>query len=662
MTDTAVRADEASSSHPAHPLDPATAAEYLAGRDIMAAAGLLNGMVRFAYYGLEEPAKDDVLAGDPTTADRRLRAFLVNTGTGESTDVVVSLTHHDVVSARTLDPGTDGQMPILDSDFIAVDEIVKADPAWRAAMARRGYEDLSQIRACPITAGAYGVADDDRRRMVRVLAFVQAREHDLAWAHPVDGIAAYVDLIERKVFKITDEFELPVPAESGDYDDVALRGPHRTTLKPIQITQPEGPSFTLDGYALRWQDWSMRIGFDAREGLTLHQIALHDRNADHDHDHEADHDHDGARERPVIYRASIPEMVVPYGDPRFRYWQAYFDTGEYLVGKWVNSLELGCDCLGEIAYLDATVPDDTGQPRTIPNAICVHEEDFGILWKHTDIFNGSAQSRRQRRLVVSYFTTVGNYDYGFYWYFYLDGTIECEVKLTGVLFTSAYPGDDHPYSTEVAPGLAAPVHQHLFSARLDMTVDGRANAVEEVDVGGLPIGPENPFGNAMVQTVTRLTRESQAGRRADGSRGRTWRVVSTERQNRFGHPTAYTLYPESAPALLADPASPLAARAGFAANHLWVTKYDPAQRYSAGDFVNQHPGGAGIPAFIAADQDIDGTDLVVWHTFGPTHFPRLEDWPVMPVARCGFVLKPTGFFDRNPTLDVPPPAPHCTPG
>jgi primary-amine oxidase len=662
MTDTAVRADEASSSHPAHPLDPATAAEYLAGRDIMAAAGLLNGMVRFAYYGLEEPAKDDVLAGDPTTADRRLRAFLVNTGTGESTDVVVSLTHHDVVSARTLDPGTDGQMPILDSDFIAVDEIVKADPDWRAAMARRGYEDLSQIRACPITAGAYGVADDDRRRMVRVLAFVQAREHDLAWAHPVDGIAAYVDLIERKVFKITDEFELPVPAESGDYDDVALRGPHRTTLKPIQITQPEGPSFTLDGYALRWQDWSMRIGFDAREGLTLHQIALHDRNADHDHDHEADHDHDGARERPVIYRASIPEMVVPYGDPRFRYWQAYFDTGEYLVGKWVNSLELGCDCLGEIAYLDATVPDDTGQPRTIPNAICVHEEDFGILWKHTDIFNGSAQSRRQRRLVVSYFTTVGNYDYGFYWYFYLDGTIECEVKLTGVLFTSAYPGDDHPYSTEVAPGLAAPVHQHLFSARLDMTVDGPANAVEEVDVGGLPIGPENPFGNAMVQTVTRLTSESQAGRRADGSRGRTWRVVSTERQNRFGHPTAYTLYPESAPALLADPASPLAARAGFAANHLWVTKYDPAQRYSAGDFVNQHPGGAGIPAFIAADQDIDGTDLVVWHTFGPTHFPRLEDWPVMPVARCGFVLKPTGFFDRNPTLDVPPQAPHCTPG
>jgi primary-amine oxidase len=622
----------------AHPLDPATAGEYLAGRDVMAKAGLLADPVRFAYYGLEEPPKLQVLAGEPT--DRRLRAFLVNTDTGESADVVVSLREQAVISATRLDPKTDGQMPILESDYERVDEIVKADPAWRAAMARRGYPDASKIRTAPITAGAYGPADDDRRRMVRVLAFVQNNEHDLAWAHPVDGVAAYVDLIEKKVFKITDEFELPVPQESGDYDDEAVRGPHRTTLRPIEITQPEGPSFTLDGHALSWQDWSMRIGFDAREGLTLHEVGL------------------GGR--PVLYRASIPEMAVPYGDPKFRYWQAYFDSGEYLVGKWANSLELGCDCLGEIAYLDAVVTDDVGEPRTITNAICVHEEDFGILWKHTDIFNGSAQSRRQRRLVVSYFTTVGNYDYGFYWYFYLDGTIECEIKSTGVLFTSAHPGGDHPYATEVAPGLAAPIHQHLFSARLDMTVAGLANAVEEVDVTGLPIGPDNPYGNAITTTVTRLTRESQAARRADGARGRAWRIISTEHANRYGRPVSYTLYPEPVPPLLADPASPLASRAGFAANHLWVTRYDPAHRYSAGDFVNQHPGGAGLPAYAAGDQDIDGADIVLWHTFGPTHVPRPEDWPVMPVARCGFTLKPTGFFDRNPTLDVPPPASHCS--
>ena len=609
-----------------HPLDPVTADEYLAGRDILDKAGLLGDPVRFAYYGLEEPPKAEVQAG--TATDRRLRAFLLDTETGESVDAVVSLTADAVVSARRLDPPSDGQLPMIGSEFALVDDITKADPDWLAAMARRGLTDVTKIRTCPITMGVPG---GENRRFVRVLAFVQAREHDLPWAHPVDGVTAYVDLIEKKVFRVDDEFSAPVPAESGDYDDPEVRGPHRTTLKPIEITQPEGPSFTLHGNLLRWQDWELRVGFDAREGLTLHEVSI--------------------AGRPLIYRASIAEMVVPYGDPVFRYWQTYFDSGEFLVGAYANSLELGCDCLGEIRYLDAVVADESGQPKVIGNAICIHEEDFGILWKHTDIFNGSAQSRRQRRLVVSFFTTVGNYDYGFYWYFYLDGTIELEIKATGVVFTSAFtPGG---YATEVAPGLGAPVHQHLFSARLDMQVDGAVNAVEEVDVHGLPIGPDNPYGNAIAHTVTRLTRESHGARLNDAARGRTWRVINPERLNRYGQPVSYTLYPESAPVLLADPASPLAARAGFAANHLWVTRYDHAERYSAGDFVNQHHGGAGLPAYAAADRDIDGADIVVWHTFGLTHFPRPEDWPIMPVDTAGFTLRPVGFFDGNPTLDVP---------
>jgi primary-amine oxidase len=641
MTDTALSRAEAPGAAPAHPLDPATSTEYLAGREILAAAGLLGDAVRFAYYGLEEPSKGDVLAG--ARPDRRLRAFLVDVATGRSADVVVSLGERRVVAQRVLDTPADGQVPIFAEEFGVVEEVVRADPRWQAAMARRGLTDMTKVRVCPQTAGAFGEGDDDRRRFVRVLAFRQEREHDYVWAHPIDGVTAYVDLVERAVFRVVDEFERPVPDESGDYDDPAVRGPLREGLRPIEITQPEGPSFTLDGNALTWQGWSMRVGFDAREGLVLHQIGLDD----------------AGRARPVIYRASIAELVVPYGDPRFRYWQTYFDCGEFLLGKWTNSLERGCDCLGEIAYLDATVTDDFGAPQVIRNAVCIHEEDFGILWKHTDVFNGSAQTRRQRRLVVSSWATVGNYDYGFYWYFYLDGTIEHEVKMTGALFTAAYPGGDDPHQAEVAPGLGAPVHQHLFSARLDMTVDGLANAVEEVDVHGLPAGPGNPHGNAIARTATRLRSEGQAARRCDAARGRTWRVVSTERTNRYGRPVGYTLYPDAAPVLLAAPSSPLAARAGFATNHLWVTRYDPAQRYPAGDFVNQHPGGAGLPAYLAGDRDIDGADIVVWHTFGPTHFPRPEDWPVMPVARCGFTLKPTGFFDRNPALGVPPPAGHA---
>src|SRR5215469_10812442 len=238
-----------------HPLDPATASEYLAGREIMAAAGLLADPVSFAYYGLEEPPKDEVLAGTP--ADRRLRAFLINLKTGESTDVVVSLGQRSVVSARTVDTAAEGQLPIVDSEYHLVEEIMAADPGWRAAMARRGLTDMSKIRIAPITAGAYRTpAEDDERRMVRVLGFLQASEHDLAWAHPIDGVTAHVDLIEKKVLGVYDEFQLPVPAESGDYDDPTLSGPQRTGLRPIEITQPDGPSFTLDGNLLRWQGWS----------------------------------------------------------------------------------------------------------------------------------------------------------------------------------------------------------------------------------------------------------------------------------------------------------------------------------------------------------------------------------------------------------------------
>ena len=119
MTDTAVRPGQTAQEHP---LDPATAAEYLAGREIMAAAGLLAEPVRFAYYGLEEPPKDEVLAAGQTP-DRRLRAFLLNVDTGESVDAVLSLTSGELVSKHVLDTAVTGQLPIVDSDYPLVEEV-----------------------------------------------------------------------------------------------------------------------------------------------------------------------------------------------------------------------------------------------------------------------------------------------------------------------------------------------------------------------------------------------------------------------------------------------------------------------------------------------------------------------------------------------------------
>ncbi|WP_416963312.1 primary-amine oxidase, partial [Streptomyces sp. Agncl-13] len=536
-----------------HPLDPLAPEEITVARELLAAAGLVTETTRFAYLGLLDPPKNT-----PAQGDRRLRVLLLDVSGGPSCDATVSLTGTRVDSHRLIDAATEGQLPVLDEEFALVEQILAKDGRWLDALAARGL-DVDSVRVAPLSAGVY---DDEYpqergRRILRGLAFVQEHPKDHAWAHPVDGLVAYVDVLNRTVDQVIDLGPVPVPAESGNFDDPAVTGPPRTTLKPIEITQPQGPSFTLEGNALTWENWSLRIGFDAREGLILHQLAF--------------------AGRPVIHRASIAEMVVPYADPSpVRSWQNYFDTGEYLIGRCANALQLGCDCLGDITYLDAVVADETGAPQTLTDAVCLHEEDYGILWKHTDLWAGSAETRRQRRMVLSFFTTVGNYDYGFYWYLYLDGTIEFEAKATGVVFTSAHPGGDHPYATEIAPGLGAPYHQHLFSARLDMAVDGPVNRVEEVETVRVPMGPGNLRGNAFALKRTPLTRESEAQRMADAGVDRVWHISNPESLNRLGRPVAYALHPEGKPALLADPGSSVAARAAFATKHLWVTAHDPA--------------------------------------------------------------------------------------
>ncbi|HEY8912082.1 primary-amine oxidase [Lacisediminihabitans sp.] len=618
-------------------------------RDIVTASELFTRTTRFAYVGLEEPHKREVLdylAGVAERPDRRARVMLLDMATGHSTDSVLSIDSGEIITTSVLD-GSAGQLPVLLEEFDAIGEIVAADPRWVAALEARG-ASVDTVVCVPLSAGYYEYPEEEGRRILRVLAFRQDHPEDHPWAHPVDGLCAYVDVSSRTITRLIDAEVMPIPSEGGNFDDPAVQGAPLTALKPISITQPDGPSFEVDGESVTWGNWKFDVGFDPREGLILRQLSFFD----------------GVEQRPIMYRGSIAEMVVPYGDPSpVRFWQNYFDTGEYLFGRFTNSLALGCDCVGEIKYFDAVLADEVGNPQVIENGICMHEEDFGTLWKHSDMFTGSNEVRRSRRLVISFFTTVGNYDYGFYWYLYLDGTIECEAKLTGILFTSSYV-EGSPYASEVAPGLGAPYHQHLFSARLDMMVDGLSNAVDEVDAVRLPISESNPHGGAFTSSTVRLASEANAGRLADATVGRAWHIVNTEKTNRLGRSTGYVLMPQQSPTLMADPASSIAERAAYTTKQLWVTQYDPAERYPAGDFVHQNPGGDGLPRYMAGDRSVDGEDIVLWHTFGPTHFPRPEDWPVMPTDYAKFTLKPYGFFDRNPALNVPPnePAHECSHG
>jgi primary-amine oxidase len=285
----------------------------------------------------------------------------------------------------------------------------------------------------------------------------------------------------------------------------------------------------------------------------------------------------------------------------------------------------------------------------------MHEEDYGILWKHVDLHGGTSEVRRSRRLAVSFVSTVGNYEYGFFWYLYLDGNIQLEVKLTGIVSPmSIEPGTQPAFANVIAPGVAAPHHQHLFCARLDFDVDGATNEVYEVEAEPLPPGPDNPWANAFRQRATKLEREQDAQRDTAAAVSRAWKIVNPGVTNGLGQPVAYKLVPTmSTPTMLARPESSVSQRAGFARHNLWVTPYAPDERRAAGEYPNQHDGGDGLPRWTAEDRSLVDTDVVCWYTFGVTHFVRPEDWPVMPVEYTGFLLTPFGFFDRNPALDVP---------
>ena len=624
-----------------HPLDPLTAEEILRASDILKAQRRLGPRVRFETIVLREPEKKDVQHFKPGDRIRR-RAFIVilDNDDGATYEAVVSLDEEQVISWKHI-PGV--QPRIMFDEFLECEAAVKADPEYLEGLRRRGIKDAELVMVDPWSAGNYGYSEEEGRRLALARSFLRSSPTDNGYARPIEGLSALVDLNTMEVMRVDDYGVVPLAPKAGNYAAEFVEQ-FREDLKPLEITQPEGPSFEVNGQGVTWQKWHLRIGFTPREGLVIHTVGYEDK----------------GRIRPILYRASLSDMVVPYGDPsKDHYRKNAFDAGEYGIGSLTNSLTLGCDCVGEIYYFDADLNDASGQPFTIPNAVCMHEEDYGILWKHLDLRTGLTEVRRSRRLVISSVATVGNYEYGFFWYFYQDGTIQMEVKLTGIVNTAGVPDGEIPkHGTLVAPRLNAHIHQHFFNFRLDMSVDGTDNAVHEVNTLAEAPGPDNPHGNAFYAEATPLTTELQAQRTVDPLKGRYWLVSNPSVKNALGSPVGYKLMPGENILPFAQPSASIMQRAGFMNKHLWVTPYSPDELSATGPYPNQHPGGAGLPEYTRNNRSVDNTDVVVWYTLGYHHVPRPEDWPISPVAYCGFSLKPVGFFDTNPVLDVPPSAHH----
>jgi primary-amine oxidase len=625
-----------------HPLDSLNRDEISRAVKTLQAAPNFPKTALFSTVQLNEPPKQEVLSFKTGAAFRR-EAFVIvlDREKNKTYEAIVDLRANRVVSRKEI-PGV--QPLVFQGEYEIVEELVKADSRWQAAMRKRGITDFEQVSVDGWAVGK--VPDRFTGRLLRGLSYFKGDAANY-YGRPIEGVTAIVNMNTRKVVDVTDTGVVPISQTSQDFDEKSI-GKLRDKPKPLVISQPEGASFQINGQEVSWQKWRFRYAMHPREGLVLHTIGYED----------------GGKTRPILYRASLSEMVVPYGDPDENWrWRAAFDVGEYSVGRLASPLEPKLDAPENALLIDAAFADDEGKPYTLERAVAIYERDGGLLWKHFDTVSGKNESRRARELVMSFIATIGNYDYAVNYIFKQDGSLEVDLALTGIMLAKGVKekradehGSAHPADTTghlVAEYIIAPHHQHFFNFRLDFDVDGAANSVTEMNTSAMPAGTNNPYLNGFVMRETVFKTEREAQRKMDMQSARVWAVNNPTIKNSLGHNTSYILVPGANSLPYIAPESSVRKRAGFINNHFWATRYNALELSAAGVYPNQSRGGDGLPQFAANSEAIENTDVVVWYTLGVTHVPRPEEWAVMPVTHVGFKIIPGGFFSRNPALDVP---------
>jgi primary-amine oxidase len=623
-----------------HPLEPLSASEIEKAVRILKNKKNLSSTTRFVSVVLKEPLKQTLRHFRKGTPFERKAFFvLFDNALNACYEALVNISTEELASWKHV-PGV--QPSYTADEMEEMEEAVRESKEFQALMKKYyGVTDMSLVCVDIWGAGNYGEGEETGPRLARPLCFLKTDPSSNQYAKPIEGLKPIVDVNQMKVIAVEDLGYWPLPPNKGVYQKEHMEGKFRTSQKPIEIQQPEGPSFYVEGNRVVWEKWDLIIGFNAREGLTLHQIGYYDK----------------GHKRPILYRASISEMVVPYGDPHpSQNRKNAFDIGEYGIGTCANSLSLGCDCLGLIYYFDAHLLTSKGDLWTIKNAICMHEEDYGIGWKHTDRRQPSkTEVRRSRRLVISSIYTVENYDYGYFWYFYLDGTIEFEVKLTGILsMGAAHLGETPKYGNMIDTQLYAPNHQHFLNARLDFDLDAGPNSLYQLDVVAEEEENSGVFKNAFYAKATLYETELQARAHIHPPSNRSWKVVNDARKNKVGQSVAYKLIPGTNSSPFAPPGAAWRKRCGFVDYQVYGTPFKEEEMFGSGDYPNHRGTMDGILKWQEQNRPLKDADLVLWYTIGHTHVARPEDYPVMPTAYEGFMLKPFGFFDENPANDVPP--------
>lgn len=555
-----------------------------------------------------------------------------------------------------------GQSMLVGEELFGAVENVSALPEVIEAVSQRGV-DPDYTLCLPRTVGRFyaNIADPVNDRLARFDCFNIRGQSGLgilpttsAYARPIEGLSVLFDVEENRLIEITDSFAgsdaPPADFEVLELGEDALDT--RTPLRPITIAQSEGRNFIVSGSQIDWQGWQFHLRFDPRQGTVLNNIGYMN----------------GETFRPIAYEIAMSEMFVPYQDPDTHwFYRAYFDMGEYGFGNMATELK-GNDCPANAVYQDVVLHTGAGEPVVAPNRICIFEFDPGYpSWRHNESLLEELpgltthNSRRATNLVVRMVAVIGNYDYFQDYVFQQDGRLRIRLISTGIdatkgVFAASLQDsgalDETAYGTLIAPHRLGVNHDHFFSYRVDMDVDGvennflRQKLVAEAQPED---APRQGIWHVKTETVT-TEQAAQTVMRVEKPALLTF--ASSNATNQMGYPTGYQLiFPNIRH--LVTPEDPIYQRAGFLKNNLWVTRYQPGEIFSAGIAVNQSAKGEGLPRYAEDDESIEDTDIVAWPTIGFHHVPMAEDWPVMPAKVDEIVLKPRNFFDRNPALDVP---------
>jgi primary-amine oxidase len=626
-----------------HPLDALKTQEYWVVYDVLRDSGKMDSDTITTSVLLHEPPKDKVLAwkpGDPIF--REAEAILLRKGV--TIEALVD------IPARKLESWKERkevQAPVVMSEFHELGELIKKDPRVIEALKKRGITDLAPIDCSADPFGYFALPELEGHR---IMMGGCADTHGVynSWGRSIEGLQIEVDATEKKVLQVIDDGPVPVSQAPADYLELPTAALPGTT--PISISQPLGPSFQIKGGGVSWQNWRFHFRLDPRVGAVVNLAGIQD----------------GERFRSVLYEGSLSELYVPYMDPA-NGWatRVFIDAGEFYSRGVLKPLRPEVDCPSNAVYVAGLVTDEHGFPVLHSRLACLFESYSGDpAWRHFE--SSEIAGSAARVLVLRTAAVIGNYDYVLDWRFERDGNLRVAVGATGIIETKAVKaknaadsgghgmaGAPDEFGHFVAENTIGVNHDHFFSFRLDVDVDGVNNSFMADKLVKREL--KNPARKSIwvVEPVTAKT-EKDAMMDIHLDKPTMWHFINPNVKGPLGYPTGYELMPGATAASLLDPEDGPQKVGAFSTHQLWVTPYKADERFAAGVYPTASKGDDGLAVWTKANRSIENTDIVAWYTLGFHHAPRAEDWPVMPVMWHDFVLRPFDFFPQNPEMNLPP--------